>query len=179
MKKGGIIFISLFIIIQLQAIYANCSEGQININTASKEELDKITQIGLARAEQIIQSRPFNSIEDLIDISGIGNITLSKIKEEGLACVEEENSVQDNIIKGNEEKAKVEGKDSKEIPNLNESVKTITSEVIKLNPKDIKTENSLENLDTSKYAVCGLVIFCIVLMVLFVLKNRKYKNEFR
>ena len=37
----------------------NCQEGQIDINSASKEELLKIIQIGDARAEELIQLLQF------------------------------------------------------------------------------------------------------------------------
>jgi len=206
MKKGMTIFIFLFVIIQIQIIHAECSEGQININTATKEELDKITQIGPARAEQIIQLRPFNSVDDLIDVSGIGNITLSKIKEEGLACVNEEqkipeevqenNTTEENPIENkdtgnNEENSKNNKSSSEDISESNDKTNytynkdikySETAEVIKLTPtgKDIKTNSDKEN-SVSRYAFYGLVTFCILLLVLFVLKIKKEKynkNEF-
>jgi len=62
--------------------------GCININTASEEELQKITGVGPVIAQRIIDARPFSSVYDLIRVSGIGEITLQKIIEQGLACVE-------------------------------------------------------------------------------------------
>ncbi|MCX6718110.1 MAG: helix-hairpin-helix domain-containing protein [Candidatus Staskawiczbacteria bacterium] len=62
--------------------------GQININTASAEDLDKITQIGPVTAEKIIAARPFYSLNDLLKVSGIGEITLQKIIEQNCAFVE-------------------------------------------------------------------------------------------
>ena len=59
----------------------------ININTASLQELDKITGIGPKYAQAIIDARPFSSVDDLLKVKGIGEITLQKIKEQGLACV--------------------------------------------------------------------------------------------
>ncbi len=67
---------------------SNCLPGQININTAPEEELQKITGIGPVLAQRIIEARPFYSLDDLIKVSGIGEKTLQKIKEQGLACVE-------------------------------------------------------------------------------------------
>jgi len=46
--------------------------GQININTASAEDLDKITEVGPATAQKIILARPFYSLNDLLKVSGIG-----------------------------------------------------------------------------------------------------------
>ena len=55
----------------------------VNINTASKEELMKIDGIGDAKADAIIEYRKknkFKSIEDIKDVSGIGEALYEKIK---------------------------------------------------------------------------------------------------
>jgi len=62
--------------------------GQININTASVEDLDKITEVGPATAQKIILARPFYSLNDLLKVSGIGEATLQKITQQGCAYVE-------------------------------------------------------------------------------------------
>lgn len=59
----------------------------ININQASYEEIQKIIHIGPARAQDLIDQRPFDSVDDLTSIKGIGNARIADIKEEGLACV--------------------------------------------------------------------------------------------
>ncbi len=58
----------------------------ININEASVEELQNIIHIGPARAEELIQLRPFKSVDDLSRINGIGPARIDDIKNEGLAC---------------------------------------------------------------------------------------------
>ena len=62
--------------------------GQININIASAEDLDKIISVGPATAQNIIAFRPFYSLNDLLNVSGIGEATLQKITEQGCAYVE-------------------------------------------------------------------------------------------
>lgn len=63
------------------AVLANA--GQININTADVSTLTKeMTGIGKTRAEAIVAYRqkngPFQSIDDLIKVTGIGNRTVER-----------------------------------------------------------------------------------------------------
>lgn len=61
---------------------SNC----VDINSASIEEVQEIIHIGPARAEDLIDLRPFNSVDDLSRISGIGPARIADIKEQGTAC---------------------------------------------------------------------------------------------
>lgn len=66
------------------------TEGQyrcIDLNIASSAELQEISGIGDAYAKAIIEQRPFENVEELIDIKGIGQGTLDVIQEQGLACI--------------------------------------------------------------------------------------------
>ena len=55
-------------------------DNPIDLNTASKEQLQEIPGVGSARAEKIVASRPYRSVEDLLNIPGIGKKTLEKIR---------------------------------------------------------------------------------------------------
>ena len=59
---------------------------QININTAGTEELILLPSIGEGRAEDIIKYREengdFSRIEDIMQVSGIGEKTFEEIKEQ-------------------------------------------------------------------------------------------------
>ncbi len=59
----------------------------IDINNSSLQQLQNITQIGEERAKQLIELRPFSSIDELTRINGIGSGRLKEIKAEGKACV--------------------------------------------------------------------------------------------
>ncbi|TSC59996.1 MAG: competence protein ComEC, partial [Parcubacteria group bacterium Gr01-1014_107] len=66
---------------------SQCTEGQVNINTASIEELQEIIHIGPARAPETVNLRPFTSVDDMDRIPGIGPSRLADIKAQGIACV--------------------------------------------------------------------------------------------
>ncbi|MEI2318211.1 helix-hairpin-helix domain-containing protein [Bacillus paramobilis] len=69
-----------------EAAAASQGEGKVQINAASKEQLEKITGIGSRKAESILKYReehgPFQKIEDLLEIDGIGVKSLEKIKDQ-------------------------------------------------------------------------------------------------
>lgn len=68
-----------------QAQEVHIDDGKVNINTASLEELCKIPGIGTTRAAAVISYREehgsFESIEDIMKVSGIKEGTYEKIKE--------------------------------------------------------------------------------------------------
>jgi competence protein ComEA len=62
------------------------SGGLVNINTASATELETLSGIGEVLAATIVEYRdqngPFASVEDLMDVSGIGPATLDEIRDQ-------------------------------------------------------------------------------------------------
>ena len=62
------------------------SAGLININSASATELEALSGIGEVLAATIVeyrtQSGPFASVDDLLDVSGIGPATLEEIRDQ-------------------------------------------------------------------------------------------------
>ena len=62
--------------------------ARVNINTATIEELQQIIHIGQERAEEIVRFRPFNSLDALTRVTGIGPARVADIKAEGKAYVD-------------------------------------------------------------------------------------------
>jgi competence protein ComEA len=59
--------------------------GLVNVNTASASELETLPGVGEVIAQAIIDHRtengPFTSVDQLLDVSGIGDATLESIRE--------------------------------------------------------------------------------------------------
>lgn len=70
-------------------VQAHAGGGLVNINTADSAELQTLPGVGEATAQAIIEDResngPFESAEDLMRVSGIGEKKFAKL--EGMICV--------------------------------------------------------------------------------------------
>ena len=182
----------LILLFFLPGVFAMCSEGQIDINTASLAELENLSGIGPVKAQNITDARPFSSIDDLIRVSGIGNATLNKIKTQGLACVDvedeeeretqEEEDTEDGLEEDVEETSEEEILEEDGLGSAKQLTsavrgKTVELETINLSPKAIKSEENSSLTENKNGAFYGLIAFVVLLGILFLIKDLTGKRK--
>ena len=86
------LFLFVFLLALPVFVYAT---DTVDINSATLLELQHIVHVGEKIAPKIIEKRPFNSVQDLSKVKGIGNGKyLQDIISQGIACVNCDTSVE-------------------------------------------------------------------------------------
>jgi len=173
--------LGILIVLMISQVYAVCESGQIDVNSASLEKLDELSGIGPVKGQAIIDTRPFETLDDLIEVYGIGEVTLQKIKDQGLACVdgeEEQEDEEDTSVEKIDEQGTEPLVSSSGDTQIKKNVELETINLGSWDTKDIKSEDDKKILDKSSYAKYGFIGFCVLLGFLFILKKRKVRSEF-
>lgn len=191
-KKVLVIFCFIFLI---HFALSLCGTGQININSATIEELDLLIGIGPAYAQDIIDARPYSSVDDLDRAKNIGPSRLAKIKMQGLACIDSNNveiAMEQEIKESDVEPTSQPEPESKLEPrniipetlspiNANVVVKPETESIINLNPESENTSEKViyesRNEKIRKYSIYAFAFFLLIVISFLLLdKNGRTEN---
>jgi competence protein ComEA len=79
MKK---FLLSLFVLLA----FSGFAYAAVDLNTATKEELETIKGIGPVKAEAVVEYRkhngPFKKVDDLKEVNGFGDKSVDKLRQE-------------------------------------------------------------------------------------------------
>jgi competence ComEA-like helix-hairpin-helix protein len=84
MKRFAVLFVGVTLVVFTFGSMAYGGHGQLNVNTATAEELQLLPGIGESIAQNIIDYRtvngPFVSVDDLVKVKGVGDAKLRDMR---------------------------------------------------------------------------------------------------
>lgn len=80
----GLLGAAVWLLRDVQTVAEDFRPGKgslvVNINTATRDELESIPRVGPTLAAQIIAGRPYKNVDELISVSGIGPSSLDGMR---------------------------------------------------------------------------------------------------
>lgn len=140
-------------------LFSATSWAAVNLNTASQAELETLDGVGPVKAQAIIDYRKknggFKSVNDLDNVPGFGDATMSKLK--GEVSVSGKTTLAEPIVKdkpanskASDTKAKTDKKsDAKDIKSKTEAVKADKADKVE---KAVKSDKSTEKASKTEKA---------------------------
>ncbi|MFH1237875.1 MAG: helix-hairpin-helix domain-containing protein [archaeon] len=155
-------YLILFLLILnfISIVGADCSGNQIDINSASEEELDEIIWVGSATAQKIIDGRPYETLNDIKKVYGIGDSKLEDIKGQGLACVEGE-YVDEEL----EELEKTVEKEVEVIVLAPKEEEIVLNNAVENTKEEVYESKNFKILKYTPYAFSVFLIFVIAVLI--------------
>lgn len=81
---GALVALVLFTVTSGVPAFAADFAGVVNVNTATVEELEQLPGIGASRARALVEAREqrggFGSIDELVEVKGIGEASLARLR---------------------------------------------------------------------------------------------------
>lgn len=144
---------------------------KINLNTATEKELEELIGVGTTTAQEIIKKRPFCSLEDLLNVKGIGQTTFEKIKNQDLAYVE---SCEQQSLIETEEENYIEEKPTNIEISVSKKQDQTTENIIKLNNQEKAIIGKvIYQSKTEKIRKGAIPIFFVLLLIIILLIIKK------
>lgn len=77
-----LLLISLHTVSQVPSPTTEPGQSRIDINQADEKELTRLTGVGPVKAQRLIDKRPYESVEDLLQVDGFGKDLVDKLRTE-------------------------------------------------------------------------------------------------
>jgi competence ComEA-like helix-hairpin-helix protein len=164
------------ITILLMLSFCTACEG-IDINSASLEKLQELNGVGPVYAERIIEGRPFEEVSELIQIKGIGEKTLEKIKSQGLVCVDIEDD--ENLDDETPEEEDIEdlGETPSKLIEIKKIVEFDSKKIINLNPQQDSKQTGETIYESNNEKVRNNILYAFSIFLIFVVAVLLWKNN--